>query len=85
MISMIASVLAGLSVLCSYRVAVGPSVADRVAASQAVMVMLSMMMLLVGLRCGISQFIDVLLVYSILLFADVLIIAKYLEGRELHR
>lgn len=85
MLALIASVLSGLAVLCSYRVAVGPSVVDRVAASQAVMVMLSMIMLLMGLHYGISQSIDVLLVYSILLFADVLIIAKYLEGRELHR
>lgn len=68
--------------LVFFRLVIGPDVPDRIVAANAVGIMFfSIIILLTGLS-GSDVFLDIALVYAILQFADVLIMARYLEGRE---
>ncbi len=68
---------------CFVRVAVGPTLLDRVAAADAISIMLTIIFVLLGLVFERTLFLDVAIVYSLLLFADILIFAKYLERKDL--
>jgi len=68
---------------CFIRVAIGPTLLDRIAAADSISIMLTIIFVLLGLVFERTIFLDVAIVYSLLLFADILIFAKYLEREDL--
>ncbi|GAB6089985.1 monovalent cation/H+ antiporter complex subunit F [Spirochaeta dissipatitropha] len=72
-----------LSLVCLIRVLRGPSLLDRIAAADAIGLLLTLVLVLLGLYYERSIFIDIAIVYSLLMFADLLVITRYLEqGRH---
>ena len=65
---------------CLIRVVIGPSLLDRIAATDAIGVMMTVVLVLLGLITQRIIFLDVAIVYALLLFADTLIIARFMEG-----
>ena len=65
------------AIITFYRVLKGPSVPDRIAAMDSIGVMFLIILVLLAFYFDREIFIDVALVYGILLFMDVLIMAKY--------
>jgi len=70
------------AILTFYRVIKGPSVPDRIAAMDSIGVMFLVILVLLSFYLDRKIFIDVALVYGILLFVDVLIMAKYFGKPE---
>ncbi len=66
--------------LCLYRVLRGPTLLDRVAAADAIGVMMTAVLVLMGLLFDRVIFLDIAIVYALLLFADTLIIARFMES-----
>ncbi len=85
MIIIAAVVMALASLACFYRVLVGPTVPDRMAALDVTGLIVAMIMVLLATHFRYALFFDIVLVYSALLFADVMIMAKYLEHKELYK
>lgn len=81
MIMTVVAMLALFSLVCLYRVMVGPSLLDRVAAADAIGIMLTVALVLLGHHFERDVFLDVAMVYALLLFADILIIVKFIEHR----
>ena len=77
MIEVIIIFLLGAAFINFYRVIKGPTVFDRIAAADAIGIMLLLILVLLGLYFEREVFIDVALVYALLLFVDVLIMARY--------
>ena len=65
------------SLISFYRLITGPHVLDRIAAINAIGIMLLTVLVLFGAYFGRAIFIDVALVYGVLLFIDILVMAKY--------
>ncbi len=63
--------------LTFYRVVKGPTVFDRIAAADSIGVMILLVLVLLGLYFQREIFVDVAIVYALLLFVDVLIMARY--------
>lgn len=72
------------AILVFARVILGPTVPDRIVATDVISMNLSMMIVLLSLKFDNGIFLDIALAFSILAFADVLIMAKYFEHGELH-
>ncbi len=72
------------ALVCFLRVVLGPTVPDRIAAVDLIGLLLALVFVLLGLHYQNPFFYDVALVYAVLLFADALILAKFLERGELH-
>lgn len=70
------------AIISFYRLIVGPHVLDRIAAINAIGVMLLTVLILFGAFFDRALFIDVALVYGVLLFIDVLVMAKYFGTPE---
>ncbi len=84
MIAITAAVLIISALACFYRVIAGPTVPDRLVAADTIGLLLALVMVLLAYRYGLEPLYDVALVYAVLQFADVLIVAKYIERGELH-
>ena len=69
---------------CFYRVLVGPTVPDRLVAADTIGLLLALVMVLLAHHYALNPLYDVALVYAVLQFADVLIVAKYIEREEFH-
>lgn len=82
MISTSIAILVAFAGFCLIRVLRGPSLLDRIAAADAIGVMMTVVLALLGLLFERVIFMDIAFVYSLLLFADALIIARFMEGRE---
>ncbi|MFP4331000.1 MAG: monovalent cation/H+ antiporter complex subunit F [Alkalispirochaetaceae bacterium] len=67
------------SALCLVRVFLGPSLLDRIAATDAIGVMMAVVLVLLGLLFDRVIFLDIAIVYALLLFADTLVIAHFIE------
>jgi len=65
------------SMISFYRLIKGPHPLDRIAAVSAIGIMLLIVLVLLGAHFNRALFIDVALVYGVLLFIDVLVMAKY--------
>ncbi len=65
-----------------YRLLSGPHVLDRIAAINAIGIMLLTVLVILGSLYGRALFIDVALVYGVLLFVDVLVMAKYFGSTD---
>ncbi len=85
MIITAAVIMSLASLACFYRILIGPTVPDRMAALDVTGLLVAMVMVLLATHFRFSLFFDIVLVYAALLFADVMIMAKYLEHRELHK
>lgn len=79
MVSGIIVLLAAFSAVCLVRVLRGPTVLDRIAAADAIGVLMTVILVLLSLVFDRTIFLDIAMVYSLLLFADLMIISKYLE------
>ncbi|MCA1809658.1 MAG: monovalent cation/H+ antiporter complex subunit F [Kiritimatiellia bacterium] len=64
---------------CFYRVVRGPTLLDRVAAVDAIGVLLTVVLVLSAHIFGRVIFLDIAMVYALLMFADMLILAKFIE------
>ncbi len=84
MIAWIVVLLALASVACFGRVIAGPTVPDKIAAVDLIGLLLALVFVLLGAYYRNPLFYDVAMVYAVLLFADALILAKFLERGELH-
>lgn len=73
--------LIGFAGFCLIRVLRGPSLLDRIAAADAIGVMMTVVLALVGLLFERVIFLDIAIVYALLLFADTLIVARFMERR----
>jgi multicomponent Na+:H+ antiporter subunit F len=68
--------------ICLVRVLRGPTILDRIAAADAIGVMMTVILVFLGLHFERSIFIDVAIVYALLLFADLMVISRHLEQGE---
>ena len=84
MIPLIIVVLVVAAIACFGRVIAGPTVPDRIAAVDVIGLLLALVFVLLGVHYRNPYFYDVALVYAVLLFADALILAKFIERGELH-
>ncbi len=82
MIEVMILVILFSTVLCFYRLAKGPTVLDRIAAADSIGVMALIILVLLSFHYQRQIFIDVALAYGLLLFIDVLIMAKYFGKKE---
>ncbi|MEW6227292.1 MAG: monovalent cation/H+ antiporter complex subunit F [Bacillota bacterium] len=85
MILAIVMVLVVASAVGFWRVIIGPTVGDRIVAADCISILLTVAIVLLGLHYRNAMFLDVALVYAILLFADILVMSKYFEQGELHK
>lgn len=72
-------VLLACAILCLWRVVRGPTLLDRLAAADAIGVMFTGLLVLLAHLYERDLLLDVAMVYALLLFADVLIIARHIE------
>ncbi|OCL26698.1 cation:proton antiporter [Orenia metallireducens] len=77
MIEIIIIVILLSALLTFYRVIKGPTVFDRIAAADSIGIMFLLILVLLSLYFQREIFIDVAIVYALLLFVDVLIMAKF--------
>jgi multicomponent Na+:H+ antiporter subunit F len=77
----IAAIIALLlfSLVCLVRVIIGPALLDRVAGADAIGIMLTVILVLLGQLFQRSIFLDIAMVYALLLFVDFLIIVKFID------
>ncbi len=75
--------IACATVLCLYRMVVDPSVPDRVVAFDAFSTNLAAVVLLLVIRDGLAELIDVVLVLAILGFVGTMAVAKYLKKGDI--
>ncbi len=69
-------------VITFVRLIKGPTVPDRIVAANAIGIMFFSLIILWTYIYGTDIFLDVALVYAILQFAEVLVMARYLGRRE---
>ena len=79
MISVSVSLLVAFSGACIIRVIRGPSLLDRVAAADAIGIMMTVVLAFLGVWFERVIFLDIAIVYALLLFSDTLILARYME------
>lgn len=82
MIATTIALLVAFAGLCLIRVLRGPSLLDRIAAADAVGTMMTIVLVLLGLLYERVIFLDIAIVYALLLFADTLVIARFMERRN---
>jgi multicomponent Na+:H+ antiporter subunit F len=76
-------VVACSTLLCLYRMVVGPSVPDRVVAFDAFSTNLAVVVVLLVIRNDLVELIDVVLVLAILGFVGTMAVAKYLKKGDI--
>ena len=74
----------GSSALGIVRVLIGPTVADRMTGLNLVSAQVLAILVLVAVREGRSNYLDVALVYDIFGFIGILAMARYFRGRARH-
>jgi multicomponent Na+:H+ antiporter subunit F len=79
MVNVIIVLLTAFCAICLVRVLRGPTALDRIAAADAIGVLMTVILVLLSLVFRRTIFLDIAMVYSLLLFADLMIISKYLE------
>lgn len=73
------------SLACFYRILCGPTVPDRMAALDVTSLLATMIMVLLATHLRVHLFLDIVLIYAALSFAGVMIMAKYLEYKEMYK
>ena len=74
------AIVLAATVLATIRALLGPTVSDRIVAVDALTTITTVLMVLLGVFYNRSIFLDVALVYAILAFMGVVIVARYMEG-----
>jgi len=74
-----AAVLLAYVLVCSLRLAIGPTPADRAVALDTINTLVVAIMVLVGAAFDLVIIMDVALVYALLSFVGTLYLARYLE------
>jgi len=69
--------------LCLYRIMFGPTVPDRVVAFDTFAVNLAVVVVLLVIRDGLAELIDVVLVLAILGFLGTMAVAKYIKQGDI--
>lgn len=64
---------------CLYRLLLGPSIADRIAALDTIGVLLLSMIAVIGMVTGTQAYFDIILVIGILTFIGTTAMARYIE------
>jgi len=84
-IFLVSGVLISLTMmLCLYRAALGPNIYNRIASICIIGTKTIVLISIIGHIFGRpSIYVDISLLYAIINFIGILIMAKYLEGREL--
>ncbi len=72
------------AVISLYRIAQGPTNVDRVIGGDVFGVSMCLILILTSLVLGQVMILDVTIAYAILLFADVLLMAKFMERGAIH-
>lgn len=80
LIGLAAALAAAAFLLALYRFIKGPSAADRVVAFDAMTIVAITGIVLIALVEGRGIYLDVALVYALLSFLGVIVVARYLEG-----
>ena len=70
-----------LAVTLSYRIAKGPTAADRMVAADACDDLLCCAMILFSMYSGRGIFLDIALIGALLGIVDTMLVGRYLEGR----
>lgn len=70
-----------LALILIYRVAKGPSIADRAVASDCIDVLTSLALIVFAVYSGRGIYLDIAIVVALLGFIGTVLISKYLEGR----
>ena len=70
-----------LGVLLLYRIAVGPTAADRLCAADTLDLITATALVLYSLYCGRVIYLDIALIVAILGFISTVFVSRYLEGR----
>ena len=76
-------VVAGLCLLCGYRVVVGPTVPDRVVALDAIATNVVAITVLFALKAGRGLYVTVSLVLAIIGFLSTVAVAKYITSGDI--
>ena len=76
-------VVAGLCLLCGYRVVVGPTVPDRVVALDAIATNVVAITVLFALKTGRGLYVTVSLVLAIIGFLSTVAVAKYVTAGDI--
>ena len=77
----LAAAIAGLAFLCAlFRFIKGPTAADRVVAFDVLTIISITGIVLAAVTEGRGIYLDVALVYALLSFLGVIVVARYLEG-----
>ncbi len=74
------SLLAIATFLALYRLIRGPSAADRMVALDAITNVTAGLLILIAFLSGRFIYVDVTLVFAILSFVGLIVVARYLEG-----
>ena len=69
----------GAVLLCMIRAAKGPTTSDRIVGVDGMITVTTALMVLLGLLLKRRIYLDVSLVYAVLAFVGVIVIARYLE------
>ncbi|AAL81548.1 cation:proton antiporter [Pyrococcus furiosus DSM 3638] len=81
MIFFYATLLIGIAGIITFiRLALGPTVPDRVVAVDTLNTLIVAIMLLLGAAYERAIYIDIAIVYALLSYVGTLVIAKYLQG-----
>lgn len=70
-----------LALVLLYRVAKGPSIADRVVAGDSIDILTAVALIAFSVYSGRSIYIDIALVLAVLGFLGTVLISRYLEGK----
>jgi multicomponent Na+:H+ antiporter subunit F len=76
----VAACLAAFMIISMLRVALGPTIADRVVGLDTVNTLIVAAMIVLGAAFDQAVFIDVAIIYALLSFVGTLYVARYLEG-----
>ena len=74
------AIVLGAVFLATLRAVLGPTASDRLVAVDALTTITVALMVMLGAIYGREIYLDVALVYSVLAFMGVLIVARYMEG-----
>lgn len=77
-----AAVFGVLALICLVRVALGPTIPDRIIAMDTINTLVVAILVLLGVAFEHVIYIDVAIVYATLSFVSTLYIAKYLEENK---
>jgi multicomponent Na+:H+ antiporter subunit F len=75
-----AAALLGCVLVCTLRLSIGPTAADRAVALDTINTLVVAAMVLLGAAFNLVVLLDVALVYALLSYVGTLYIARYLEG-----